>query len=52
MQVFSQVFLLQDADEFVLSFMEAHTDIFPAANIESVRQRSKFARTQDMAIFG
>ena len=40
------MFVLDDADDFVLGFMESHPDLFPPANVESVRARSKLAHTK------
>ena len=46
----ASTFILDDADDFVLSFMTSHTDLFPPANIEAVRQRrAKGSITQILA---
>jgi len=44
--IHSHLFVLDDADDFVLGFMESHPDLFPPANVESVRARSKLAHTK------
>ena len=38
-QVLKHRFTLTDADEYVLKYMEAHTEQFPAATIQSLQKK-------------
>ena len=40
-EVFKHKFIITDADEYVLKYMEARVDAFPAETIESLRKKHR-----------
>ena len=46
MEVFKHKFVITDADEYVLKYMEAHASEFPAETIESLRRKHDKSNTE------